>query len=139
MKGQNAVVKQTIGDERSLGDLFTELANESSQLIRQEVALAQAEITQKVVKAGINVSYLVVGGSVAFVAFQAIVAALIIGLGTFIGNYWLSALIIGIIVAIAAYFMVSTAIETLKEMQITPQKTKETIKEDVKWVKEQVS
>jgi len=32
-------------EERSLGELFSELANETGTLVRQEVALAQAEIT----------------------------------------------------------------------------------------------
>ncbi len=130
---------QAITDERSLGDLFTELANESSALIRQEVALAQVEITQKATEVGINIGYLVVGGSIAFIAVQAILAAVIIGLGILIGSYWISALIVGIVIAIVAYFMVSSALESLKKMQLTPQQTVETLKEDVEWVKEQVS
>jgi predicted phage tail protein len=130
---------QAITDERSLGDLFTELANESSALIRQEIALAQSEITQKATKVGINIGYLVVGGSIAFIAVQAILAAVIIGLGILIGSYWISALIVGIVIAIVAYFMVSSALESLKKMQFTPQQTVETLKEDVEWVKEQVS
>lgn len=130
---------QAITNERSLGDLFTELANESSALIRQEVALAQAEITQKATKVGINIGYLVVGGSIAFIAVQAILAAVIIGLGILIGSYWISALIVGIVIAIVAYFMVSSALESLNKMQLTPQQTVETLKEDAEWVKEQVS
>ncbi len=130
---------QEFEDERSLGDLFTELANESSALMRQEVALAQAEITQKATKVGINVGYLVVGGSIAFIAVQAIIAAIIIALGVLIGSYWISALIVGIIVAIVAYFMVSSALESLKKLELTPEQTVETLKEDAEWVKEQVS
>ncbi|MGI8543305.1 MAG: phage holin family protein [Aridibacter sp.] len=130
---------QEFVDERSLGDLFTELANESSALMRQEVALAQAEITQKATKVGINVGYLVVGGSIAFIAVQSIVAAVIIALGVLIGSYWISALIVGIIVAIVAYFMVSSALESLKKLELTPEQTVETLKEDAEWVKEQVS
>lgn len=128
-----------VNDERSLGELFSELANESSQLIRQEVALAQVEITEKATKVGIDIGYLVVGGSIAFAAFQAILAAVIIGLGILIGSYWLSALIVGIIVAIVAYFLISSALNSLKNMDFTPRQTTETIKEDVEWVKEQVS
>lgn len=130
---------KTVEDERSIGDLFTELTNESSKLIRQEVALAQAEITQKATKAGINIAYLAVGGLIGFIALQAVLAAAIIGIGTLIGNYWLSALIVGIVVAIVAYFLISSALESLKHLQITPEKTKESVKEDVEFIKEQVS
>ncbi len=130
---------QTIDNDRSLGDLFTELANESGALIRQEVALAQAEMTQKATKVGINIGYLAVGGSIAFIAVQAILAAVIIALGNLIGNYWISALIVGIVVAIVAYFMISSALESLKKMQVKPEQTVESLKEDAEWVKEQVS
>jgi formylmethanofuran dehydrogenase subunit B len=41
-------------DERSIGDLFSELANETGTLIRQEVSLAQAEMTKKATEAGKN-------------------------------------------------------------------------------------
>ncbi len=129
----------TVEENSSIGDLFTELANESSELIRQEVALAQVEITQKATKVGINIGYLVVGGSIAFIAVQAIIAAIIIALGILIGSYWISALIVGIVVAIVAYFLVSSALESLKKMDMTPEKTKESVKEDVEFIKEQVS
>ena len=49
-------------DERSLGDLFSELAAETGTLVRQEVALAQVEITEKATAVGKNVGYLAVGG-----------------------------------------------------------------------------
>ncbi|MDQ3634046.1 MAG: phage holin family protein [Acidobacteriota bacterium] len=130
---------QEFENERSLGDLFTELANESSALMRQEVALAQAEITQKATEVGINVGYLVVGGAIAFIAVQAVIAAVIIALGGLIGSYWISALIVGIVVAIVAYFMISSALESLKKTNLTPEQTVETLKEDAEWVKEQVS
>lgn len=129
----------TNGDQRSLGELFSELAGESTTLIKQEVALAQAEITRKLTRTGTNIGYLAVGGSVAFVAFQAIVAAVIIALGSILENYWLSALIVGAVIGVVAYFLVSSAIEALRNIEPVPEKTKETVKEDIKWVKNQVS
>jgi hypothetical protein len=51
-------------DERSLGDLFSELAAETGTLVRQEVALAQVELTEKATVVGKNVGYLAVGGAV---------------------------------------------------------------------------
>ena len=56
-------------DERSIGDLFSELANETGTLIRQEVALAQAEITQKATDAGKNAASIAIGGFVGYAAF----------------------------------------------------------------------
>ncbi len=132
------VIKEVVKEERSLGDLFSELAGETGTLVRQEVALAQAELTQKATKIGKNVGYLVVGGAVAYAALLALLTALIIGLGTLIG-YGFSALIVGIVVAIAAVILIMSALNTLKNSDITPKQTVETIKEDAKWLKDQVS
>ncbi|MEP7038389.1 MAG: phage holin family protein [Acidobacteriota bacterium] len=132
------MTEQIVKDERSLGDLFSELAGETETLVRQEVALAQTELTQKAMKVGKNVGYLVVGGAVAYAALLAFLTALIIGLGTLIG-YGFSALIVGIVVAVAAVILIMSALNTLKNTDITPRQTVETVKEDAKWLKDQVS
>jgi hypothetical protein len=129
--------QQVIKDERSIGELFSELAGETSELIRQEVALAQAEMTQKATRIGKNVGFLAVGGFIANAALLAIVAALIIGLANFI-SLWLSALIVGILVGIAAAVLISTGLKNLKNTDLKPKETVETLKEDAKWLKEQI-
>ncbi|HXH70983.1 MAG TPA: phage holin family protein [Pyrinomonadaceae bacterium] len=131
--------QQTTKDERSLGNLFSELATETSTLVKQEVALAQTELTQKATKVGKNVGYLVVGGAVAYAALLSFIAALIIILGNLLINYWLAALIVGIVVAAAAVVMIMSALNALKNTGITPTQTVETIKEDAQWLKDQVS
>ncbi|HEX8737235.1 MAG TPA: phage holin family protein [Pyrinomonadaceae bacterium] len=125
-------------EERSLGDLFSELAAETSTLVRQEVALAQTELTQKATKVGKNVGFLLVGGAVGYAALLAIIAAVIIGLANFIPA-WASALIVGAVVGIVAYLLISSALSELKKTDLTPRETVETLKEDAQWLKNQVS
>ena len=83
---------QTNRDDRSLGELFADLAKESSVLVRQEVALAKAELTQKAGQVGKDVGFLAVGGLVLYAGLLAIIAAIIILLGTLGVPWWLSAL-----------------------------------------------
>ena len=64
-------------DNRPLGDLFGDLASDMSNLVRQEVALAKLEVTQKAKYLGRNVGYLVVGGAVAYAGLLAVIAAII--------------------------------------------------------------
>lgn len=135
---QQQIAKEGVKEERSLGDLFSELASETSTLVRQEVALAQTELTQKATKAGKNVGYLVVGGAVGYAALLAVIAAVIIGLANFIPA-WVSALIVGVVIGIVAYLMISSALAALKKMDLTPRETVETLKEDAQWLKNQVS
>src|SRR3712207_9481201 len=85
-------------DDRSIGELFSELSGETTALLRQEAQLAKAEMTQKASRVGKNVGFLVVGGVVAYTGVLALVAAGIILLGQAI-PYWLSALIFGLVIA----------------------------------------
>ena len=131
--------QEILREERSLGDLFSELAEETSTLVRQEVALAQTELTEKATKVGKNVGFLVVGGAVGYAALLAVLAAVVIGLAAFIPA-WLAALIVGIGVGAAAYFLIiSPALESLKKTDLTPRETVNSLKEDAQWLKNQMS
>ena len=121
-----------------MGDLFAELAGETGTLVRQEVALAQTEIVHKATKAGKNVGYLVVGGAVAYAGVLAVIAGVIILLSNFLPA-WLSAVLIGAAVSGVAYFMITSAIAELKKTDPMPRNTIETIKEDAKWLKNEVT
>lgn len=125
-------------EEQSLGDLFAELAGETGTLVRQEVALAQAEITHKATKAGKNIGYLAIGGAVAYAALLSITAAVILLLALFIPP-WISALVVGLAIGGVAYFMIKSALAELQKTDPIPHETIETIKEDVKWLKKEVT
>jgi hypothetical protein len=124
--------------ERSLGELFTELAGETGTLVRQEISLAQAELTRKATKAGRNVGVLVVGGAVAYAGVLTLIAALVLGLATFIPA-WLSALIVGLVIAVVSYFMISNALAELKKTDPVPHDAIENITEDAKWLKNEIT
>ena len=131
-------VTQTVKEERSLGELFSTLATETGTLVRQEVALAQSEITRKAARVGTQVGYLVVGGAIGYAALLAIIAAIIIGVANFI-PLWASALAVGLVTGAIAAFLIMSALKKLRETDVTPRQTVESIKEDAKWLKDQVS
>ena len=124
-------------EDRSIGELFSELTTEASTLIRQEIALAQTEITQKATVIGKNVGFLVVGGAVGYAALLAILAAVIVGLANFI-PLWASALLVGVVVGIVAVVLISSALKSLKNSDLKPKETIASVKEDAKWLKEQI-
>jgi MFS family permease len=125
-------------DERSIGDLFTQLAAETGTLVRQEVSLAQAELTAKASKVGKNVGFLAIGGAVGYAAMLAILAGIVIGLSSFMPA-WAAALLVGAVVGIAAFVLISSALTELKKTGLTPEETVESIKEDAQWLKKQMS
>lgn len=132
------MAQQKIAEEKSLGDLFSELASETSTLVRQEVALAQTELTQKATSVGKNVGFLVVGGAVGYAALLALLAAAIIGLAHFVPA-WAAALIVAAVVGIVAGVLIMSALKSLKQTELTPRETVKSLKEDAEWLKNQVS
>lgn len=124
--------------ERSLGELFGDLTREMATLVRHEIALATTEMSEKASTVGKNVAYLAVGGLVAYAGLLAIVAAIILALGNFI-PMWLSALVVGLVVAGIGYVLVQQGLSALKQADLAPRKTIETLKEDAEWAKQQMS
>jgi hypothetical protein len=124
-------------ENKPLGDLFGDLATEMSNLVRQEVALARVEISQKAKYAGRNVGYLVVGGAVAYAALLAVLAAIIMLLDR-VMPAWGAALLVGLVVAAISWILIGKAMSALRQMEVTPRETVETLKEDAAWVKQQI-
>jgi uncharacterized BrkB/YihY/UPF0761 family membrane protein len=124
-------------ENKPLGDLFGDLATEMSNLVRQEVALARVELSQKAKHVGKNVGYLVVGGAVAYAAALAIIAAIIMLLARYMPD-WGAALLVGIIVAGVGWLLIGKALSALQQTEVTPRQTVETLKEDATWMKEQL-
>jgi uncharacterized BrkB/YihY/UPF0761 family membrane protein len=108
-----------------------------SSLVRQEVALAKVEITQKAKYVGRNIGYLVVGGAVAYAALLAIIAAIIMLLAKFV-PHWGAALIVGAVVGGIGWLLIGKAMTALQETELTPRETVETLKEDATWMKQQI-
>lgn len=123
-------------DTRSLGELFSELANETTTLVRQEIQLARTEMTQKATQAGKDMGMIGAGGALAYAGLLALIAALIIGLGELI-PLWLSALIVGLVVVGIGYMLIQRGLTALKQIDPKPQQTIQTLQEDKEWVKEQ--
>ena len=124
-------------EERSLGDLFSELTQDLSTLLRQEVTLAKTELSQKVSVMGKDVRLLAAGGAITYAGFLVILAGLVLVLGLGL-PWWASALIVGVVVAAIGYFLIRTGQTGLKQADLTPKQTIETLKEDQQWAKEQV-
>jgi hypothetical protein len=126
-------------DERSLGDLFSELSRETTTLVRQEMQLAKAELTQSATEAARGIGMLVAGGAVAYAGLLFLLLAIVFGLIEAGWDAWLAALIVGLVVMALGAVLVLRARESLKPANLAPQKTVETLKEDAAWAKEQIT
>ena len=123
--------------ERPIGDLVKQLAGQTSTLVRQELDLAKAEMSQKASVAGKGAGLLggaAVGG---LLAAGALTACLILALDEVIPD-WLAALIVALVMgAIAAVLALQGRNRIRAATPPVPEQTVETVKEDVEWAKTQ--
>ncbi len=124
-------------DERSLPELFGELAGELSVLVRQEIELAKTEVTQKARNVVKDIGFLVAGGVLAFAGLLVLLVALAVGLGQLGVPWWLAFLLVAVVVLAVGAFLARHGLKQLKQQDLTPTRTIESLKEDKEWAKAQ--
>lgn len=121
----------------SLGRLFRDLADDLSDLTRKEIELARTETMEKISHASKAVTSMAVGGFVAYAGLLFLLAAAVMVIATWV-PYWLSAVIVGGVAVIIGLIMLQGGRSALKQTNITPEKTVDTMKENAQWVKEKI-
>ncbi len=112
----------------SVGELFSEVAQDLSTLMRQELALAKAEVKEEAVKAGRAAGMF---GAAGFAGYMVLLFASIAawwGLGAVMAKGW-AALIVTAIWAVIGAALFAVARRRMREVNPKPERTTETVKE----------
>lgn len=137
---------RTAGAEPSLGELIRDLRDEATGILRDEVALAKTEMSEKAAVAGRNVGF-IVGG--ALIGYSGLVI-LLLSLGWLISRGFVAAglsqnlavflglLIVAVVVIAVSAVLVMSGIKTLKEQSLKPEKTLSSLKRTAQWGEEKV-
>jgi Putative Actinobacterial Holin-X, holin superfamily III len=134
-----------IGDEQARGvesastvELVNRAVEQTSLIIRQELALARAEITRKAKRAVLGTMLTIVAATIATVALLCGVAAGIAGLAGVVPT-WAAALIVaGVLLAGAGLVGAVAARSFSKSAPSTPPDVIASVKADVTEIKEQL-
>ncbi len=122
-------------DDKPLGELVQDLSRQTSTLIRQEMRLAQAELTEKGRHAGKGASMFGGAGLVALYGVGALVAAAILGLATVL-EPWIAAAAIGAGLLVIAGILALTGKKELDEAgPPKPELAMESMQRDIETVK----
>jgi MFS family permease len=121
--------------ERPVGDLLRQLADETTTLVRQELELAKAEMTEKGKRAGLGVGMWGAAGVVGLLALGAFTAGIILALDGAVPN-WLAALIVAAVYGAIAAFLYFRGKERVDSAgSPMPEQAIDNMKEDVEWAK----
>jgi len=129
-------------ERRSIADLLKDLRDESSLLVRQEVALAKTEMSEKAAKLGRNAGYMGAGAGLAHAALILLLfglSALLYHVFTEMGlsnmvSGWLAPLIVAGVTGLIGYSLIQKAINAFKHESLVPEKTVTSLKENQEWL-----
>jgi uncharacterized membrane protein YqjE len=121
--------------DASAGDLIMRLSEQTSRLVRDELRLAQAEMSEKAKQGGIGAGLFGGGGILALFGFGALITAAILALALVLPA-WASALIVTVLLFVAAGVAALIGKKQLSQASPTPERTVESVKRDAEEVKE---
>src|SRR3954451_23340225 len=117
--------------DKSLGELVQDLSTQTSTLIRQEMRLAQAELTEKGRHAGKGAGMFGGAGVVALYGVGALVAAAVLGLAT-VPEPWIAPAAIGFGLLLVAGILALTGKRELDEAgPPKPEQAIESVQRDI--------
>ena len=124
---------------RSLVGLFSDLWRETQTLVHQEAQLAKAELSQKVSQVATGAGEIAGGGLILFAGFIVLLFAAVGALQLLIQSehsVWLAPLIVGVIVMIVGYVLLSRGRKQMQAESLAPERTIESLQRDARLAKE---
>ena len=133
-------------NEPNIGDLLKELRDQSTLLLREEIALAKKEIGEKISSSAVNATSIATGAFVAYCAVTFLLLAIssaisqaFVAQGLSVG--WavcLGLLIVALVVGAISIALIVKGVQALKKFSLVPEKTIETLKEDKQWAQNKI-
>ena len=121
---------------KSASSLVADALENVSVLLRNEIDLARAEVSENLNRAGVALGMIAGAAIVVMVTLNTLVAALVAALTEAGLDAGWSALIVGVILAIVAYAMMSKGLNDLKLTSLAPTRTMKNVQRDAEAVKE---
>ena len=125
-------------ESQSIGELLRDLANDSTRLVRDELALAKTEAQEKVSQVGAAVAMMAIGAVLAIPALVLILQAVVTVLSNFMWD-WVAMLLVGVVIALVGYLLVRKGQNDLSAGRLAPERTAANLRRDVRLVQEKVS
>jgi uncharacterized membrane protein YqjE len=121
--------------DRSLSGVLQDIIRNVQEIVRSEVRLAKTEILEEAAKAKSSTLLLSAGAVTTIFAIFFLLLMIVYALALVVPS-WTAALLVGAALAVAASVLLTTGARRFKQIHPTPERTVETIKENVEWAKQ---
>ena len=122
--------------ERSIGSLVNDIVGNVQEIIRSEVRLAKAEVTEELTKARRAMIWLVAGAVVATMAFGFLLLTVVYVLAHFF-QPWVAALIVALGSGAIGGALAAVGASQIKRVSLRPPRTITSVQENLQWAKAQ--
>lgn len=122
--------------DRPFSQILQDIVANVQDIIRLEVRLAKAEMSEQAGKAARGVTTLAIGAGLAFFGLGFVLLAVVYALSTVMAP-WAAAAIVGVVLGAVAAMMMSAGRKHLRGVDMKPERTIQSVKENVKWAKDQ--
>jgi hypothetical protein len=133
--------------DHSLVSLIRELRDETTTLVRQEIALAKAETCEKASRLGRNAAYIGAGVALGYAALilfllgirDVLAAAFIKGDMDPNVATWLSSFIVALLIGISSWLLIAKGKKALAKDGLIPRKTIQSLRDDQHFIKQKLA
>jgi uncharacterized membrane protein YqjE len=123
-------------NSRSIADVLQDILANVQAIVRSEVRLAKTEVTEEVTKAGRAAGVMAGGLVTALFTAWLLLLTILFAFAT-VMPMWGAALLLSVIMALVTAVLLTLGKKRFKTVHAKPEKTIETMKENVEWVKNQ--
>ena len=124
-----------MAEERSVSDVFQDILRNLQEMVRSEIRLAKVEIRGEVKQAVSSGVWIAAGGVAATSAWAFLLWTLAYALATRM-SMWAATLLVAVVMAAAAAALIMSGIRRAKRIRPIPERTVESVKENLEWMKQ---
>jgi hypothetical protein len=123
-------------NNKTIGELLSDLSYQTRELISEEIALAKAEISQNLSRLMRSGVWFTVAAVLATGGLLTLLASAVLGLvALFEIAPWLAALIVAFVLLGAAFIAMQSGRSLLRRETLAPRQTIESLKENAAWIR----
>jgi uncharacterized membrane protein YqjE len=125
-------------NDRPLSEILKDLVNDLGRLVRGEIALLKVELQENITRLGTGAGLFGGAGVMGLFAFEFLLLALMFGLVAMGLQFWLAALIVGLLLAVIAAVLAMSGKKKVANASLAPAETIAQVKTDAAVIKQDV-